>query len=114
MWVKKSVKGGVVVGNLFFSSGRACDPEKPGDTETQIKQTMENLKKTVEEAGTSMANVIKATVYLKDLKDRERYLNKIWAEYFPTGGPARTCIGGVDIGIYAVEIEMIALIPSKK
>lgn len=114
MWKKKNVKGGVIAGKLFFTSGTASYPEKPGDTETQIRQTMENLKKSLENAGTSMENVVKGTVFLQDLNDRERYLNKIWAEYFPENRPARTCIGGVDIGNYSVEIELVAVIPEKK
>ena len=114
MWKKKNVQGGVIAGKLFFTSGTAAYPEKPGDTETQIRQTMENLKKSLENAGTSMENVVKGTVFLQDLNDRERYLNKIWAEYFPENRPARTCIGGVDIGIYSVEIELVAVIPEKK
>ena len=111
MWKKESVPGGVKVGNLFFSSGRACDPNEPTDVETQIKQTMENLKNVLVNAGTSMENVVKATVYLKDLSDRERYLNKIWKEYFPKDPPARTTLGNIDMGIYAVEIEMVAVLP---
>jgi 2-iminobutanoate/2-iminopropanoate deaminase len=107
---KRVIPGAVIVGNLVFTSGMTGGP---GDVETQIKNTLSRLKATLENAGTSFENVIKATVYLADLSDRERYLNKIWRETFPQNPPARTCVQvGLGPGT-AVEIEMVAVIPEK-
>ncbi len=73
---------------------------------------MAKLEVTLQEAGTSFENVVKATVYLSDLTYRSKYLNPIWNEVFGDKKPSRTCIeaglGGAD-----VEIEMIVFIPEK-
>jgi len=108
---KKVIQGAVLVGNLVFTSGITG---RPGDTETQIKNTLNRLKSIFEKAGTSFKNVIKATVYLADLSYRERYLNKIWRETFPENPPARTCVQAGLPPKTAVEIEMVAVIPEKQ
>jgi 2-iminobutanoate/2-iminopropanoate deaminase len=107
---KKVIPGANIVGNLVFTSGMTGTP---GDVETQIRNTLKKLKSVLESAGTSFENVIKATVYLADLKDRERHLNKIWKETFPENPPSRTCI---QVGLAPddlVEIELVAVIPEK-
>ncbi|MEM2904370.1 MAG: RidA family protein [Candidatus Bathyarchaeia archaeon] len=107
---KKVVQGGVIVGNLLFTSGMTG---QPGDVETQIRNTLSKLKAVLTSAGTSFENVVKATVYLTDIADRERYLNKVWAETFPRDPPARTTVQvGLGPGTF-VEIEMVAVIPEK-
>lgn len=99
-----------VVGNLVFTKGFTG---KPGDAATQITRTLEKLKAALEAAGTSMDHVLKATVYLADLRDRERSLNPIWRATFPDHPPARTCVqAGLSPGTL-VEIEAIAHIPEK-
>jgi len=104
------ISGAIVVGNLVFTAGMTGGS---GDTETQIRNTFQRLKEVLEKAGTSLENVVKATVYLTDLSDREKYLNKIWKEMFPENPPARTCIQVGLAGDTKVEIEMIAVIPEK-
>lgn len=107
---KKVIPGANIVGNLVFTSGMTG---RPGDVETQISFTLKKLKSVLESAGTSFENVVKATVYLADLNDRERYLNKIWRETFPENPPSRTC---VQVGLAPddlVEIELVAVIPGK-
>ena len=47
---------------------------------------------------------------MRDLNDRERVLNRLWEEYFPTNPPARTCIEA-GIGKCRCEITLIAAIP---
>ena len=108
---KKVIEGAVVVDNMVFTGGVTG---RPSDPETQIRHTLNRLKSILEEAGTSLENVVKATVYLTNLEDRARYLNKIWRETFPKNPPARTC---VQVGLSpetAVEIEMVAVIPKGK
>ena len=105
------ISGANVVGNLVFTSGMTGGSK--GDAETQIRNTFSRLKEALEKAGTSFENVLKATVYLTDLSDREKYLNKIWKETFPENPPSRTCIQVGLAGNLKVEIEMIAVIPEK-
>ena len=96
----KLISGANVIGNLVY-------------TVTQIRNTFQRLKDVLEKSGTSMDNVLKATVFLADLSDRSKYLNGIWKEYFPHNPPSRTCIQvGLSDGI-KIEIEMIAFIPEK-
>jgi 2-iminobutanoate/2-iminopropanoate deaminase len=106
---KRLVEGGVVFGNLFFTSGHCVEAET---VEQEIRKVMEMLKDRIQKQGAAMKDVLKATVYLRDLNDRERCLNAIWKEYFPQNPPARTCVE-VGIGKCRVEIEMVVGIPGK-
>jgi len=104
---RKNVPGGVIVGNLFFMSG-CCNL---GETvEEEIRKNMEELGQFLAGQGCSFKDIVKATVYLKDLNDRERCLNAIWKEYFPENPPARTCIEAGS-GKCRVEIEFVAVLP---
>jgi len=103
---KRLLPDAVEVGDLVFTSGMTGEP---GDTDTQIRNTIEKLRAALEAHGSSLRNVIKGNVYLTDLNDREKYLNKIWKETFGERSPARTCVqAGLAPGI-AVEIEFIAV-----
>jgi 2-iminobutanoate/2-iminopropanoate deaminase len=96
------------IGNTVYTNGITG---KPGDVPTQIRNVMDKLRTVLEEAGTSLAHVVKVNVYLSDLSYRERYLNSIWNEYFPKDAPVRTTVGvtlGQDV---FVEIEMVAEVP---
>jgi 2-iminobutanoate/2-iminopropanoate deaminase len=93
------------VGDLIFLSGMTGGS---GDPETQIKNTLERIRATLESAGSSMENIVKATVYLTDLSYRALYLNDIWRSYFPENPPTRTCVeAGLAQGTY-VEITTVA------
>lgn len=67
---------GIVVNNLFYSSGQI--PLRPdgtlveGDVQVQATQVFENLKAVLEEAGASLNTVVKATVFIKDMNDLQR------------------------------------------
>lgn len=107
----KLIKDYAIVGNLVFTSGMTGEP---GDVKAQIEKTLDKLRKALEEAGTSFENVVKGTVYLADLKDRERYLNDLWRKSFLKNPPARTCVqAGLAPGT-AVEIELVAMIPKSR
>lgn len=102
-------------GNLLFVSGRTPSNLKTGELlDTNIKETtklaIENVKVILEEVGIGLENVVKTTVFLRDMADFEE-VNKIYAEYFKADPPARSC---VQIGKLprnaAVEIEAIAII----
>jgi len=90
---------------LIFTSGVVS---REGDSEKQIRGCFEKLKGILNSAGTSMDRVLKATVYLADLSDRDKYLNPIWQEYFPVRRPCRTTIQATLGQDVRVEIEMVA------
>src|ERR1700728_4107283 len=107
---------GVRVGNLVFTAGQiALDPVTqlvvaPGITE-QTTRVLENLKAILEAAGSSLAQVIKATVYLKDFNDFAA-MNAVYGAYLAPEGvvpPARSTVEVSRLPKDAlVEIELIA------
>jgi 2-iminobutanoate/2-iminopropanoate deaminase len=107
---------GIRSGNLVFTAGQAAlDPQTQqmisGGIEEQTRRTLENLKAILEAAGTSLSRVVKANVYLKDLKDFAA-MNAVYAEYLAPQGvaaPARTTIEAARLPKDAlVEIDVIA------
>ncbi|MCP2605121.1 RidA family protein [Candidatus Aminicenantes bacterium AH-873-B07] len=80
-----------------------------GSIEQQTEQVLKNIKAILEEAGSSLENVVKSTVYLADLKNYPK-MNQIYSKYFPAPYPARAAFQAArlpkDVGI---EIEVIAL-----
>lgn len=107
--LKKNVEGGVVCGNLFFTSGNCNEAET---LEKEIRVSLDELGEFIKKQGASFADVVKATVYLRDLNDRERCLNMIWKEYFPENPPARTCVEA-GLGKCRVEIEFVLALPQQ-
>ncbi len=105
----------VQVGNLVFTSGQIpLVPESMElvgqDIQAQTKQCMENLKAILEQAGTSLDNCIKLTLFIKDM-DQFGAINEVYGSYFGDNPPARSCVEVArlpkDVNI---EIEAIALI----
>ena len=83
-------------GDLLFVSGMiALDPatgEMAGaDIEAQAIRVLENLKAVIEAAGMGMKNVLKSTVFLKDMNDFAKF-NEIYGRYFPDVPPARETV----------------------
>lgn len=105
---------GNIAGGFLFTSGQLpINPENgnvPTSIEEQTKQVMDNLKAIVEEAGLTMENVVKCTVYIVDMNDFA-IVNEIYATYFPENPPARAT---VEISALAkgalVEIDAIAAV----
>ncbi|WKX02746.1 RidA family protein [Candidatus Mycoplasma mahonii] len=62
-----------------------------GGIREQTKQSLENLKAVITEAGTSLDKVVKVGVFLKDLKQFND-MNEVYATYFNHHKPARTCL----------------------
>lgn len=103
-------------GFLFVSGQIPLDPVKGeivGTTiEEQTHQVLKNLQAILEAAGSSMANVVKATVYLADLNDFSR-MNAIYAQYFPEPYPARAAFQVARLPREArIEIEVLAMVGS--
>lgn len=99
---------------FVFASGMAgLDPSTgelvPGGIGPQTRQTLDNLAAIFEAAGTSMANVVKTTVFLQDIADFPA-MNAVYAEYFPEDPPARSTVQVAALPKAAlVEIEAVAL-----
>ena len=107
---------GVRSGNFVFTAGQAgIDPVTQqvvaGGIAEQTTRTFENLKAILEAGGTSLGNVVKANVYLKDMNDFAA-MNAVYAAYFgrePGPLPARTTVEAARLPKdVLVEIEMIA------
>ena len=107
----------IVAGEWLYCSGQLpLDPATgeivPGGTGEQTRQIIENLKAVCEEAGTSLANAVKVTIFMADLADL-RKMNDVFEEYFGIDDPpARTTFqaGGIIAGA-KLEIELTAFIP---
>ena len=105
---------GVVVNNLFYSSGQIPLTAEgvliEGSIEEQTNQVFKNLQAVLEEAGASLSSVVKATVFLKDLSDFEQ-VNGIYGDYFGDHRPARSCVQVAKLPKDAgIEIEVVALV----
>ncbi len=76
--------------------------------EEQTRQAITNLKGVLEAAGTSLKNVVKTTVFIKDMNDFAA-LNKVYAEMFGETKPARSCVEVARLPKdVKVEIECVA------
>ncbi|MBO6005985.1 MAG: RidA family protein [Paludibacteraceae bacterium] len=101
------------VGNLIYTSGQIpIDPAKgeliDGDIKAQTRQSLNNIKAILEEAGTSLNSVIKTTVFLTDMSDFAD-MNSVYAEFFTEPYPARSAVAVKTLPKGAqIEIEVIA------
>jgi 2-iminobutanoate/2-iminopropanoate deaminase len=101
---------------MIYTAGQTgLDPatgELIGSTvEEQTRQVLINLQNVIEAAGSTIGNVVKTTVFLKDMNDFSK-MNAIYAEFFGQNPPARSTIAvaGLPKG-GLVEIEAVVLIP---
>ncbi len=105
----------VKVGNLIFVSGQvALDPdtgEAVRDSfEAQVRRVMDNIKHIVEQAGSSMADIVKTTVFLTDM-GKFAEMNEIYGSYFEKDPPARSTVEVSALALgFDVEIECIAFV----
>lgn len=105
------------IGNLLFTSGQI--PLKPdgslveGDIVAQTHQVFANLQAILASAGSSLSQVVKATVFIKDMNDFSR-LNEVYAHYFGDHRPARSTVEVARLPRdVRVEIEVIARLGEK-
>ena len=104
---------GIKVGNLLFTSGQIpLDPATgtfPEGIQAQARQSLTNVKAILAEAGVSMDQVIKTTVFLKDMNDFAA-MNEVYATFFTEGNyPARSAVEVARLPKdVLVEIEAIA------
>lgn len=103
----------IQVGNLVFASGQI--PINPatgnfveGGVKEQARQSLTNVKAILEEAGLTLDNVVKTTVFLADMNDFAD-VNAVYAEFFAEPYPARSAVAVKALPKGAlVEIEVIA------
>lgn len=85
----------IEVNNMVYTSGVIpVVPETgeiPDGSKAQAKQAFANLKNLLEAAGCGMDQVIKTTVFIKEMNDFAA-INEVYAEYFPAPYPARSCV----------------------
>lgn len=105
----------VVSGGFVFTSGQLpMDPGTgkfvEGGIKEEARQCLENVRAILEAAGTSLDKVVKATVFLTDIKDFAA-VNEVYASFFREGPPARSAFQVAVLPLGArVEIEMIAAV----
>ena len=108
---------GIKVGQFLFTSGQVgVNPETgklvTGGVGEQTKQALKNIVKVLEAAGSSADDVIKVTIFLKDMNDYGT-VNEIYGQLFTKDPPARSAVQVVALPLNAlIEMEAVALIPS--
>jgi 2-iminobutanoate/2-iminopropanoate deaminase len=107
----------IQVGEWLFCSGQLpINPKTgeivPGGIAEQTRQVIENLKAVCEEAGTSLNNAVKVTIFMEDLSELQG-MNQVFEEYFGVDDPpARTTFQAAKLIAGAkLEIELQALLP---
>lgn len=104
---------GIIVNNMFYSSGQipltASGDLVDGDITAQTNQVFENLKAVLEAAGSNLNQVVKTTVFMKDMNDFAA-MNEVYAAHFGVHKPARSAVEVARLPKdVQVEIEVIAL-----
>ena len=109
-----NLSAGIRVGDMLYASGQLGMSRSAPDTtiEGQTKLALENTKTVMEAGGTSMANVVKCTVFLTRQSDFQA-MNRVYREFFPKDPPARSTVvvAALVSNGALVEIECMAAIP---
>lgn len=85
-----------------------------GDIQAQTRQSLMNMKAVLEASGTSLDNVVKTTVFLKDMNDFAE-MNTTYASVFGENKPARSAVEVARLPKdVKVEIECVAVVPANK
>ncbi|WP_307342696.1 RidA family protein [Caldalkalibacillus uzonensis] len=107
----------IQVGSLVFTSGQI--PLTPdgklveGDVQAQTRQVLANLEAVLKAAGATLNDVIKTTVFIKDM-DEFAQVNEVYGQVFGNHQPARSCVEVARLPKdVKVEIECVARIPEK-
>jgi len=103
----------VRVGELIYTAGQiALVPETgkliEGDIDAQTRQVMENLAAVLQAAGSSLAQVVKTTIFVTDISDFAK-VNQVYGSFFQDNPPARSTVQVAALPLGAnVEIEVVA------
>ena len=104
----------IKAGGLLFLSGQIpLDPKTgtvvPGCVSCQAEQALKNMTAVLAAEGLTPADVVKTTVFLKDMNDFAT-VNEVYGKYFPTDAPARSCVEVARLPKdVLVEVEAIAV-----
>ncbi len=104
----------VKAGNMLFVSGQVpFNPETmeivEGGVKEQTAQSLRNVEAILKEAGLDFSNVVKSTVFIKDMNEFTQ-INEVYSEFFKENKPARACVEVARLPRDArVEIEVIAV-----
>jgi len=105
----------VKAGNTFYMSGQiginpaTCKLAASG-FEAEARQTLENIKRTLEQHNYSMSNIVKCTVMLTDINDFKAF-NAIYTQYFSAPYPARSAFAVKALALGSlVEVECIGAV----
>ena len=104
---------GIISGERIYVSGQGpVDPDTgdvvPGTPEEQTKRTLENVKAILEAGGVTLEEVVKSTIYTKDMRYYDE-INRAYSEYMVAPYPARSAVEVVRLPVdIDVEIEVIA------
>ena len=103
----------VIAGGMLYVSGQIpldCGTGEvvDGDIAAQTKKVLENMKGVVEAAGSSMAQVVKVTIYITDMQ-QFAVVNEIYGTFFSAPYPARACVEVSKLP-KGVEVEMDAIV----
>ena len=98
---------GIKVGDIVYTSGQLGMSRDMTDStiQTQTKKAMENVKAVVEAGGSTMANVLKCTVFLTDVKDFGG-MNSVYTTFFPKEPPARSTVVVAALVSAAAKVEI--------
>ena len=105
----------IKVGNFVYTAGQIpLDPKTgnfvDGGITAQTRQVLENLKAILEAAGSSLEQVVKATVFLKNMTDFAA-MNEIYGEYLGKSKPARSTVAVAELPRGALlEIDLVAIV----
>jgi 2-iminobutanoate/2-iminopropanoate deaminase len=102
-------------GFIYVSGQTAVDPatnqQVKGDVKTETRQVLNNIKGILEGVGSSMANVVKCSVFIKEGSDFAA-MNEVYAEFFGENKPARSTIVCGFAADIKVEIDCVAYQPA--
>ncbi len=102
------------VGNMVYASGQLGTSRTDPDSsiQAQTRRALENTKRVLEQAGTTIENAVKCTVFLVEVADF-RGMNEAYRTFWPTNPPARSTVvvKALVVPSAPVEIECIAKMP---
>jgi len=101
------------IGDMIFTSGQiplnADGKLVEGDISDQATQSLTNLSEVLKEAGSSLSNVVKTTIFLSNMEDFAA-INKVYANFFGEHKPARSTVAVKTLPLDVdIEIEAIAI-----
>jgi 2-iminobutanoate/2-iminopropanoate deaminase len=105
----------IISGNFVFTAGQIpINPEtgnlEPNDINIQTKRVIENLRAVLQASGSDLSEVVKTTVFLKDMNDFA-LMNEVYAQYFSESSPARSAVEVARLPKdVLVEMECIAIL----